>query len=100
MPSKNWRGLTTKLSDHWPTVTLGGKENVKQPETIEAAERASGSLKRMVSLPRGPWVASCQYGMHFILSQDNEILWRCDWLPMPILKAMVDAANRQANSRI
>lgn len=47
------------------------------------------------SLPRGPWVASNQYGMHFVLSQDNEILWRCDWLPMETLRAMVKAANDQ-----
>ena len=44
--------LTTKLSDHWPTVTPGGKENMEQPECNDAAERASGSLERMVSRPR------------------------------------------------
>ena len=43
--------LTTKLSDHWPTVTLGGKENMEQPESNESAERASGSLERMVRCP-------------------------------------------------
>lgn len=69
--------------------------NERQSEPAQA-----GSLDAVVSLPRGPWVASCQYGMHFILSQDNEILWRCDWLPMPILKAMVEAANRQANAKL
>jgi len=37
---------TTKLSDHWPTVTLGGKETVSKPESNDAAERASGSLQR------------------------------------------------------
>ncbi len=47
------------------------------------------------SLPRGPWVASRQYSMKFILSADNEILWRCDWLPMKTLCAMVKAANDQ-----
>ena len=31
--------------------------------------------------------------MHFILSQDNEILWRADWMPMEMLRAMVKAAN-------
>lgn len=29
--------LTTKLSDHWPTVTLGGKETMNKPESNEAA---------------------------------------------------------------
>jgi hypothetical protein len=29
-------------------VTLGGKETVSKPESNEAAERASGSLERMV----------------------------------------------------
>jgi len=43
--------LTTKLSDHWPTVTLGGNENMEQPETIEAEKRASGSLERVVGTP-------------------------------------------------
>jgi len=49
------------------------------------------------SLPRRPWVASCQYGnLKFILSQDNEILWRVpEWLPMETLRAMVVAANDQ-----
>lgn len=45
-------GRTIKLSDHWPTVTLGGKETVSKPECNEAAERASGSLKRMVRRQR------------------------------------------------
>lgn len=45
------------------------------------------------SLPRQPWVASSQYGMKFILSLDNEILWRADWMPMEMLRAMVKAAN-------
>lgn len=48
-------------------------------------------------LPRLPWVASNQYGMHFILSQDNEILMRADWMPMEILKAMADAASAKLN---
>ena len=43
---------TTKLSDHWPTVTLGGKETVNKPECNDAAERASGSLERVVELSR------------------------------------------------
>jgi hypothetical protein len=34
--------------------------------------------------------------MHFILSANNEILWRADWLPMEILQAMVKAANETA----
>jgi hypothetical protein len=40
--------------------------------------------------------------MRFILSQDNEILWRCDFVPMPVLKAMVDAANAamEANAKL
>jgi hypothetical protein len=40
--------------------------------------------------------------MRFILSQDNEILWRCDFVPMPVLKAMVDAANAtmEANDKV
>lgn len=37
-----------KLSDRWPTVTLGGKETMEQPESNNAAERASGSMERMV----------------------------------------------------
>lgn len=37
-----------KLSDHWPTVTLDGKETMEQPKSTEAEKRASGSLKRMV----------------------------------------------------
>jgi hypothetical protein len=39
--------------------------------------------------------------MHFILSQDNEILLRADWIPMETLRAMVKAANDQlpANKR-
>ena len=49
-------------------------------------------------LPRMPWVASQQYSMRFILSQDNEILWRCDFVPMPILKAMVEAANKSGSN--
>lgn len=44
-------------------------------------------------LPKRPWLASDQYGMHFILSANNEILWRADWIPMKILRAMVKAAN-------
>jgi hypothetical protein len=31
--------------------------------------------------------------MQFVLSADNEILWRADWMPMEILRAMVKAAN-------
>jgi hypothetical protein len=39
--------------------------------------------------------------MRFILSQDNEILWRCDFVPIHILKAMVDAANAcEANDKV
>jgi len=45
------------------------------------------------SVPRLPWVAASQYGMHFVVSQDNEILWRADWMPMEMLRAMVRAAN-------
>ncbi len=33
-------------------MTLGGKETVSKPESIEAAERASGSLKRLVRRQR------------------------------------------------
>jgi len=60
---------------------------------------AHGSLPR---LPARPWVASQQYSMRFILSRDNEILWRCDFVPMPVLKAMVDAANAamEANAKL
>jgi frataxin-like iron-binding protein CyaY len=43
--------------------------------------------------PMRPWVASNQYGMHFILSQNNEIVMRADHIPMVVLKAMVEAAN-------
>lgn len=43
-----------------------------------------------------PLVASEQYGMRFIQSQQGKIVWRCDWLPFEILKAMVDAANAKA----
>ena len=67
--------------------------------SVRGSEAAvADSLKRVVSLPRGPWIASQQHSMRFMLSQDGEILWRCDWMPMPILKAMVEAANKQANA--
>ena len=32
--------------------------------------------------------------MRFILSADNEIIWRADWIPFDMLRAMVDAANK------
>ncbi len=47
-------------------------------------------------LPKRPWVAAKQHGMQFILSKDNEILWRVDWIPWEILTDMVDAANKTA----
>lgn len=54
--SKQSQHPTTKLSDHWPTVTLGGKNDMEQPERNEAAERASGSLERVGSaIPPTPW---------------------------------------------
>ena len=40
--------MTPKLSDHWPTATLGGKETVSKSKTKKSEKRASGSLKRMV----------------------------------------------------
>src|SRR5688572_12643977 len=39
---------TTQAQRPLATVTLGGKENMEQPESNDAAERASGSLERMV----------------------------------------------------
>ena len=62
-----------------------GKKRIRRTAMKEYSNRC---------LPRGPWVASEQYGMKFILSQHNEILWRCDWIPWNVLKAMVDAANK------
>ncbi len=44
-------------------------------------------------VPRRPWLVSSQYGMQFILSQDNEIIWRADWMPMDMLRVMVKAVN-------
>ena len=45
-------------------------------------------------LPPPPWSASNQYGMKFILSNDNRIILRADHLPMDVLKAMVRGANQ------
>jgi hypothetical protein len=40
-------------------VTLGGKETMEQPETIDAEKRASGSLERLV---RAVWAAGWRAG--------------------------------------
>lgn len=46
------------------------------------------------SLPRGPWVASEQYGkLRFVLSQDNEIVLKCSHLPFGMVKEITEAAN-------
>jgi hypothetical protein len=67
-----------------------------------ASERAAsesagpvGSLccDALVLLSRRPWVASDQYGMRMILSQDNKIVIRADHLPLEMLRAMAQAAN-------
>ena len=55
----------------------------------EEKSQASGLQK----VPKTPWLASDQYGMHFLLSAENEILWRCDFVPMPTLRDMATAAN-------
>ena len=49
---------------------------------------------KQIPLPRMPWLASQQYNMRFVLSADNEILWRCDFVPMAMVEAMVEAANK------
>ena len=50
MPKTQLYALNVEHSQpsNWPTVTLGGKETMEQPETIEAEKRASGSLERIV----------------------------------------------------
>lgn len=37
-----------EISDHWPTVTLGGKETVSKSKTKKSQKRARGSLERLV----------------------------------------------------
>lgn len=68
-----------------------------RPETLNPPQTAAGQSLAPArgSLPRGPWLAANQYGMRFILSQDNEVIWRADWLPFETLRAMVKAANEQ-----
>ena len=50
------------------------------------------------SLPRRPWVAAQQYSMRFVVSADNEIVLRADHLPMGMLRAMAEAANKWAEN--
>ena len=54
----------------------------------------------VVRLPRRPWVASQQYSMRFILSQDNEIIIRADHLPIEVLRAMAEGANTWQPKRL
>ena len=47
-------------------------------------------------IPRRPWLLSRQYGMTFILSQDNEIImgrYNCAKLSDDTLQMIVDAVN-------
>ncbi len=47
----------------------------------------------------GPWIASKQYDMHFILNQSNKIVVRCDNVPFNVLRVMVKAANELMQKR-
>ena len=72
--------------DH-ETQTLHDDGCFKSPED-------EGLVSSAGSLPPAPWSASNQYGMHFILSDDNKIILRADHLPMEVLKAMAEGANQ------
>lgn len=53
-------------------------------------------MSEQPKIPRKPWVLSNQYGMKFVLSQDNEIILRpsvCEKIPDWMLKHIVEAAN-------
>lgn len=52
----------------------------------------------ITQIPRKPWVASVQYGMHFILSADNEIIIRADHLPYELLEHMAESVNKAGPS--
>ena len=39
-------------------------------------------------------IASSQYGMQFILSQDNEIVARCDGIPYEKLELLAEQINK------
>jgi hypothetical protein len=55
-------------------VTLGGKENVSKPKSNEAAERASGSLERMVR-PCVTHYHSCDCRERAIRALLEEVMW-------------------------
>lgn len=54
-------------------------------------------------IPRKPWVLSKQYGMTFILSQDNEIVIgskACEYLGDYVLKYIIEAVNNYSVNRL
>ncbi len=69
-----------RLSSVWFTQEQWDTRNALQPASTTIA-------------PCFPLIASEQYGMHFILSSNKEILFRVDWLPMSIVKAVVNEMN-------
>jgi len=81
--TKQWRAtcgtdassLTHKLSDHWPTVTLGGKETMEQSESNEAAGRASGSLERLVR----PHVGTSSNRLRPDADNPREVAFAMEW---------------------
>lgn len=51
-----------------------------------------------IQVPRRPWLLSKQYGMTFVLSQDNEIILgsaTCQKLGDDLCKYIVEAVNAQ-----
>ncbi len=53
-----------------------------------------------VKIPRRPWVLSKQYGMTYVLSQDNEIIIgneSCCRIGDKLLKHLIEAANSYAD---
>jgi len=66
-----------------------------QPCHADTLLRVANDSSHADPLPCRPWVASEQYGMRFIVSAANEILWRADWMPMETLRVMAAAANDQ-----
>ena len=66
---------------------------------LEIASSRSAFGPATCSLPRRPWIAAEQYGMRFLISDENEIVMRADRLPLGMLRAMAEAANQWAENK-